>query len=188
MTPFLLPGPQADDAAALAIIPSYILPGDLVDLVDAAQDFYNVLSPPDDCVKFWIIAQYNRGRHLSPYKLAPARGLTSFAFFDSWHIPSIVLGQITMANRLIFIDTVKLMGSDIRTLIETMVLPLIHSPKWKDKARVWRVGGDCTMKNPDQSNRQKSAAKVVEEYFPDSMFEPGPTKWETMKLGIANAL
>jgi hypothetical protein len=135
-----------------------------------------------------VTPQYNRGRHLSPYKLVPARGLTSFAFFDSWHNPSCVLGQITMANRLIFIDTVKLMGSDIRTLIETMVFPLIHSPKWKDRARVWRVGGDCTMKNPDQSNRQKSAAKVVEEYFPDSMFEPGPTKWETMKLGIANAL
>jgi hypothetical protein len=135
-----------------------------------------------------VTPQYNRSRHLSPDRLWPARGLTSFAFFDGWHNPSCVLGQITTNNRLIFIDTLKLAGGDIGTLIETQVLPLLNSPKWKDKARSWRIGGDPTMATPDQSNVQRSAAKVVEEYFPGCSFEKGPTRWATRKIGIANAL
>jgi hypothetical protein len=131
---------------------------------------------------------YNRGRHLAGTPLVPARGLSGFAFFDAWHNPSCVLGQITLANRLIFIDTVQLLHSDIATLVETMVLPLMNHPRWKDKCREWRVGGDRSMLIPDQSNRHQNAAKTLMSYFPGCSFEPGPKLWDVMKLGIANAL
>ena len=52
----------------------------------------------------------------------------------------------------------------------------------------WRIGGDCTMKQPDQSNIMQSASRVVEAAFPGCIFEPGPTKWEPMKRGFAYAL
>lgn len=141
-----------------------------------------------------VTPQYKRERHLCPDILVPAPGLVSFAFFDSWHNPAVVLGQISSTGRLVFIDTLRLENSDVRTLIDTQVIPMLNSPKWKDKPFSWRIGGDCTMKQPDQSNRLESAARVVEEAFrkftklPNLFFEPGPTKWETMKRHMAGAL
>jgi hypothetical protein len=141
-----------------------------------------------------VTPQYKRERHLCPDILVPAPGLVSFAFFDSWHNPAAVLGQVTSTGRLTFIDTLRLLNSDIRTLIDTLVMPLLNSPKWKGKPNSWRIGGDFTMKQPDQSNRNESAARVVESAFrkflrlPSIFFEAGPSKWETMKRHIAWAL
>jgi len=141
-----------------------------------------------------VTPQYKRERHLCPDILVPAPGLVSFAFFDSWHNPACCLGQITSTGRLTFIDTLRLQNSDIRTLIHTQVIPLLNSPKWRNKPNSWRIGGDFSMKQPDQSNRNESAARVVEEAFrkflklPGIFFEAGPSKWDTMKRHIARAL
>jgi len=147
-----------------------------------------------------VTPQYKRGRHLlldpqgQAITLIPAKGLVSFAFFDSWHTPACVLGQITKTGRLTFLDTLRLQGSDIRTLLKILVFPMLNSPRWKDKPFSWRIGGDFTMAQPDQSNRKESAMKVVEEEFrnftnsPYLYFEPGPSKWETMKRHIDHAL
>ncbi|MDI6754727.1 MAG: hypothetical protein QME78_10090, partial [Thermodesulfobacteriota bacterium] len=141
-----------------------------------------------------VTPQYKRERHLCPDILVPAPGLVSFAFFDSWHTPACGLGQITSTGRLIFIDTLRLENSDIRTLIDNLVIPMLNSPKWKNKPNSWRIGGDFTMKQPDQSNRNESAARVVEEAFrkflglPGIFFEAGPSKWETMKRHMDQAL
>ena len=134
-----------------------------------------------------VTPTYNRERHLAKAPLIPAPGLVSFAFFDSWSNPSCVLGQITQYNRLIFIDTLRLEGSDIETLIETQVIPLLESPRWKGKAKSWKIGGDPTMRNMDQSNKLTSAAKVVEKYF-GSYFDPGPTTWSMIQNHIQWAL
>ena len=141
-----------------------------------------------------VTHQYKPERHRCPDILLPAPGLGSFAFFDSWHTPACILGQSTSSGRLTFIDTLRLVNSDVRTLINTLVIPLLNSPKWKNKASFWRIGGDFTMKQPDQSNRNESAAKVVEDAFrkllkqPGIYFEAGPSKWETIKRHLAAAL
>lgn len=142
-----------------------------------------------------VTPQYNQKRHKSEHILWPARGLVSFAFFDSWHNPACVLGQITTTGRLIFIDTLRLLGGDIRTLLEMHVLPLLNSPKWKDMPRAWRIGGDFTMKTPDQSNLLESAARVVEAAFeplayggPRPIFEAGPSKWPPIEQHIGMVL
>jgi hypothetical protein len=119
--------------------------------------------------------------------LTPARGLVSFRYYDSWHNPSCGLGQITTTGRLIFLDTFRLEGSDIRTLIKTQVIPALNSPRWKGKAKAWRDIGDFSMKQPDQSNRQESAARAVEDAF-GTIFESGPPRWEIMKLGFKRGL
>ena len=131
---------------------------------------------------------YNPDRHLSKTRLIPAPGLVSFAFFDSWSNPSCVLGQITNMNRLIYLDTVRLSGSDIITLMELQVIPLLESPRWKGKAKAWRIGGDPTMKNMDQSNKLKSAAREVEKFFPGCFFEPGPREWSMIERHIRSVL
>lgn len=138
-----------------------------------------------------VTPNYNRQRHMildrngKPYNLEPADGLECFAFFDSWSNPACVLGQITTFNRLIFLDSLRLEQSDIDTLLETMVLPLLESPRWRGKAKGWRIGGDCTMLNMDQSSRGRSAARAVEEVFrrfaSGCGFEPGPKEWNQIE-------
>jgi hypothetical protein len=130
-----------------------------------------------------VTPQYDRSKHMIidrrgvPVPLAPADGLTGFAFFDSWSNPACVLGQKTKHNRLVYLDTFYIEGSDIVTLLETLVIPMIESPRWKGACRGWRIGGDATMMNMDQSDRTKSAAKIVEKFFPSCRFEPGPREW-----------
>lgn len=135
-----------------------------------------------------VTPQYKEERHLAREVIVPATGLPSFAFFDSWHNPSCVLGQITPSGRLFFIDTLVLGTSDIRTLLDTLVIPMINSPKWKNKPSAWRVGGDFSMAQPDQSNILETAARVVLEFFRGSSFESGPSKWKTIEQTINSAL
>ena len=135
-----------------------------------------------------VTPDYNKdGRHYSEVELIPAKGLVGFRFWDGWHNPTCSLGQITHTGRLVFIDTCRVMESDIRTLIKTQVQPLLNSPKWKGKCKAWRDGGDFSMRQPDQGNIQESAMKVVEDNF-GTIFEGGPHKWNFMKDGITKAL
>ena len=134
-----------------------------------------------------VTPEFNPELHVAPEALEPAPGLVSFRIWDSWHNPCCLIGQITTIGRLVFIDEIKLENSDIRTLIEAHVKPLMNSPRWKGKARAWRDIGDFTMKVPDQSNKQESAARVVEDAF-GTIFEHGPVKWEIMKNGMKKAL
>jgi hypothetical protein len=117
---------------------------------------------------------YRKEIHLCPNIIVPAAGLECFASFDGWTNPTCVLGQITTHRRLIFIDSVRDEGSDIRTLLETQVAPILRSPKWNNKWRSWRICGDFSIATPDQSNRNHSAAKDIEAFF--RKFERGPLK------------
>ncbi|MDO9566665.1 MAG: phage terminase large subunit [Candidatus Desulfaltia sp.] len=94
-----------------------------------------------------------------------------------------ILGQITHTGRLIFIDTVKGDNIDIRTLIDQKIQPMLNSPRWKGKCKSWRDIGDRSMKIPDQSNINESAARVIEKAF-GTYFEGGPARWTHMKMGI----
>jgi hypothetical protein len=146
-----------------------------------------------------VTSQYSRKKHMlldvkgNPIPLEPAPGLEGFAFFDSWGNPAVVLGQISQLNRLIYLDTIYLPQSDVETLLETRVAPLLESPRWEGKCRAWRIGGDATMENMDQSTRARSAARMVEEFFrrfsPDGCrFEPAPKEWKMIEPQISWAL
>jgi len=135
-----------------------------------------------------VTPDYNKdGRHYAEMELIPATGLVGFRFWDSWGNPSCVLGQITKTGRLVFIDTCRILESDIRTLIKSQVNPLLNSPKWKDKCTAWRDGGDFSMRQQDQSNMQESSMKVIEDRF-GTIFESGPHKWSFMRDGLTRAL
>jgi len=131
---------------------------------------------------------YRRAIHLCPSVIEPAAGLECFAFCDGWHNPTCVLGQITKSNRLVYIDTVRVEGSDISTLLETQVGPLLGNPKWKDKWRSWRIGGDRTMATPDQGNINHKSSEDVEKFFSQfghgvykPRFEGGPVTWREIE-------
>ena len=134
-----------------------------------------------------VTPHYDRTRHmiLAPngkgWPLIPAGGLVGFASFDSWSNPACTLGQITQTNRLVFLDTLRLEDSDIETLMETMVVPMLESPRWKGVSRGWRICGDATMENMDQSSKNRTAARVVQKYFPGCRFEAGPREWNLIE-------
>jgi len=134
-----------------------------------------------------VTPQFSRDLHVSDFFLKPAEGLVSFRMWDGWHNPACVMGQITPTGRAVILDRFKLeKGGDIRQLIQTQVMPAMVSPRWKDKAKAWRDMGDFTMKNPDQSNIAQSPAKVIETAF-KGIFEPGPSTWAAMKMGMGRA-
>lgn len=134
---------------------------------------------------------YGTGKYTSEVPLKPAPGLEGFRAYDGWHNPTCILGQITHTGRLIFIDTLHGNNVDIRTLIDEKVRPMLNSPRWKGMCKLWRDVGDRTMKIPDQSNINESAARVIENAFKTKTgrhahFEGGPARWESMKRGIDN--
>ncbi len=136
-----------------------------------------------------VTPDYGTGNYTSLKPLRPAKGLEGFMSFDGWQDPVAVLGQILPTGRLVFIDTLVGNNIDIRILIDQKVRPMLNSPRWKDMCKSWRHMGDRSMKIPDQSNINESAAKVVENAFKSKTgrhahFEGGPARWEHMKRGI----
>jgi len=130
-----------------------------------------------------VTPDYGTGRYTSERPLTPAVGLEGFIGFDGWHSPCAILGQITHTGRLVFIDTLTGDNIDIRTLIDQKVQPMLNSPRWKGKCKSWRYIGDISMKIPDQSNINESAARVIEDKL-GGYFEGGPARWVHMKRGI----
>lgn len=136
-----------------------------------------------------VAPQFNRSTHVSQFYLKPADGLWSFILWDGWHKPAALLGQMTPSGRMVILDLCFINKvTDIRTLISTQVMPLLNSPRWKNvEHRGWRHIGDFTMRQPDQSNRNETAARVVENTF-GVPFESGPARWDVMKHGIGYGL
>lgn len=133
-----------------------------------------------------VTPEFNLTWHVAPDVLDPAEGLVSFRLWDSWHNPTVLIGQVTKLGRLVFLDEIKLENSDIRTLV-VHVKQLLNMPRWKGKAWDWLDIGDFTMRQPDQSNRQESAARVIEKSF-GTIFQPGPTRWPILRDGMKKAL
>lgn len=134
-----------------------------------------------------VTPEYKEKRHRSEIVLPVVKGLPGFRFYDAWHHPAILLGQIYPNGRLFFLDSLYGENIGIRQLIEHSCLPLLHSPKWRDKVNEWRDIGDRSMMTPDQSNTNQSAHKVVEELL-DARFEPGPERWLIRKMAAKQAL
>lgn len=130
-----------------------------------------------------VTPDYGTGNYTSKRPLEPAPGLEGFRAYDGWHNPVAILGQITHTGRLVFIDTLRGDNIDIRTLIDQKVEPMLNSPRWKGKCKSWRDIGDRSMRIPDQSNINESAARVIEDKF-GTYFEGGPARWTHMKRGI----
>ena len=130
-----------------------------------------------------VTPNYGTGAYTSERPLEPAPNLEGFICFDGWFNPVAILGQITHTGRLIFIDTLRGENIDIRTLLTQKVQPVLNSPRWIGKCKSWRYIGDISMRIPDQSNINESAARVIEDTF-GAHFEPGPSRWTHMKMGI----
>lgn len=139
-----------------------------------------------------VAENFNPDWHVATEALDPLKGLSGWISFDSWGHPAAVLGQQWPDGRIWVLDCCE-GAADIRGLIQDEIKPRLQTPRWKEMCRDWRYLGDCTMLQPDQSNIETSAAKLVEQSFPDddgydALFEPGPSTWHLLRNGLQHTL
>jgi len=124
-----------------------------------------------------VTPEYNSLIHFSRDTVLPvARGGIGIRGWDGWHNPCCVIGQFIPPGKLWIHDVCAGDNIGVKELIEQSVEPLLNSPKYKGNILDWRDMGDPTMRTPDQSTRQETAAKRVERML-KTRFEPGPTRW-----------
>jgi hypothetical protein len=107
-------------------------------------------------------------------------------FWDSWLNPTCLIAQYNRFGQLVIHDCLVGDRIGVKELAEGELERLLASPKYKDKITSWRLIGDCTMRNPDQSSSNMSTAKYLEERY-NTRFEPGPAHWKTMKESLSHA-
>ena len=123
-----------------------------------------------------VTAGYNKAIHYSDTELPVLKNAIGVRFYDAWHHPVCIIGQMVIPAQLWIHEALTMPGSGMRELIENSVIPTLAGPKCKDKIQTWRDIGDPSMYQPDQSTVTRNTAKVVEDLL-KTRFEAGPTRW-----------
>jgi len=129
-----------------------------------------------------VTQAYDHRVHFSP-KILPVLKGEAIQMWDSWLDATCIIAQYNPLGQLVIHDVLLEEGLGPEELIEEKVLPLLNMPKYKDKVKVqspWRIIGDQSMRNPDQSSARRSAARLIEGVF-KARFEPGPAHWHAMR-------
>lgn len=134
-----------------------------------------------------VTPEYSRERHYTDEFLDVIPGAVGVRGWDAWQNPCCVMGQLVQPGRLIVHDVVRGENIGIKELIEQLLLPLLHTPKYRNRIDQWRDIGDPSMRTPDQSSSQQSAARIVESLL-GTRFEPGPTRWPARINPLKSAL
>lgn len=124
-----------------------------------------------------VVSTYDPSRHyLQDVELPVTQDATGVRFWDGYHHPSCIIGQLLPPHRLVIHDVAYREGVGVRELIENDIQPLLASSKYRGKIHTWRDIGDPSMRTPDQSTVNNTAARVIHDLLGGN-FEPGPTRW-----------
>jgi len=127
---------------------------------------------------------YSPKIHFSEQILPVQRG-ELIQMWDSWSNPTCILAQYTDAGQLVFHDVCYDQGIGAEELCDERLDLLLNSPKYKGKVKRWRIMGDQTMRNMDQSSSRNNTAKMLSKRYKTdgrpTPFEPGPVHWSTIK-------
>lgn len=140
-----------------------------------------------------VATGYNPKIHLSEKELDVVEGGLGIRMWDGWHHPCCVIGQWLPPGRLWIHQVIYMEMVGIKELIELPngVISAVKSPKFRDRIKDWRDIGDPSMRTPDQSTRDESAARIIEKLL-NTRFEPGPVALEyrlrPMNSALLNAL
>jgi hypothetical protein len=118
--------------------------------------------------------------HFSKTELPVVPNCIGVRFWDGWHHPACIIGQIVPPGRLIIHTSCQFEDGSggVVELIAVKVNPILNSRKYKNLIPGWRDIGDPSMATPDQSSRSTSAAKKIEELLDGARFEPGPALFQ----------
>lgn len=124
-----------------------------------------------------VVPEYNPAIHYAGDRVLPViPGAIGIRGWDAWQNPACVIGQLAPPGKLYIHDVCMGENIGINELIDQSVIPLLNTLKYKGKIEDWRDIGDPTMRTPDQSTTQMTAARRVEELL-HTRFESGPTRW-----------
>lgn len=138
-----------------------------------------------------VTPAYRTERHFTKAILPIWPNIPLIMMWDAWHHPACVVAQYTPFGQLVLHDVCvpdAVCGAE--DLAEDKVLPLLNSPKYKDKIFETRIIGDPTMSTPDQSSRKRVTSRIIEDMFKkygQPRFERGPTHWRNRKDPINQA-
>lgn len=119
---------------------------------------------------------YTPNIHYSESEIEVIPGAPGVRGWDGWHHPVCLIGQLHR-GQLIIHQALRGDGTAVRQFIGNEVAPAINSPKYRGKVEDWQMdAGDPTMTTPDQSDSNRTAAKVVENEL-GTRFVKGPTRW-----------
>jgi hypothetical protein len=134
-----------------------------------------------------VVSNYGENFHYTQQILPVQPGLPGVRMWDGYHHPTCIIAQYNQLGQLVVHDCIPHPGYGVKELIADKLLPLLKSPKYRDKITKWREIGDPSMRTPDQSTVRVTAAKTIETQL-DTRFEPGPTRWPNRVEPINHAL
>jgi len=130
-----------------------------------------------------VIPGYSPQVHFSK-KILPVFKGQLIAMWDSWTNASCILAQYTPQGQLVIHDVLHEPGKGPEEIMEEHLDILLNTPKYKNKATSWRIIGDRTMLNPNQSTSRRSTATIIGKKY-DARFEGGPAHWHSMTQSIS---
>lgn len=134
-----------------------------------------------------VINNYGEHFHYSQTILPFYPQLPAVRMWDGYQHPVCVIAQENPHGQLVAHDCIYYPGYGVKELIEDKLKPLLNTPKYRGKTAKWRDIGDPSMRTPDQSTANMSAAKIISAAL-DTHFEPGPTRWENRIQPLNHAL
>lgn len=138
-----------------------------------------------------ITPEYNSDWHKAAFELKPILGAENFMFFDGGLNATCVLAQLTPSGRLHLLDCLSMDNGGMYQLIKTKLIPLLNTPRWK-VARQFRITGDPSLVNREQSDSNYSARQVIETmlaaWLRNNAFEPGVADWDLRRESINTLL
>lgn len=134
-----------------------------------------------------VVPNYGEHFHYSQTILPFYPNLPAVRMWDGYQHPSCVITQYNPHGQLIAHDCIYYPGYGVKELIQDKLKPLLNSPKYRGKNTTWRDIGDPSMRTPDQSTVNMSAAKTLEAMLA-TRFEPGPTRWDNRIQPLNHAL
>lgn len=133
-----------------------------------------------------VTPEYNESLHRASGKLDPIPGLRHcFRFWDGWHNPVCIFAQRSPRGRVLILDVIMGKNVGVRQSIDQQIRGLIKTryagiTEWEDY-------GDETMSTPDQSNREESAARAIEDEL-GAVFRPVSNEWNMRRESMKNIL
>lgn len=124
-----------------------------------------------------VTPEYNSQIHYADKELDVVPGAVGVRFYDGWHHPVCIIGQLISPGKLWIHHAHYGDGMGMRELLTDYVKPSLASPKYAGKIHDWRDIGDPTIATPDQSTTSMSTQKVIEDLL-KTRFERGPTRWK----------
>src|SRR3990167_5644358 len=123
-----------------------------------------------------VTPEFRERIHVAPKRLVPVSGAHGFRFWDGGLNAAVAVCQVTPSGYFQVLDSLMMENDGMHKLISTRVIPLLSTPRYGDKIKLWRDIGDASLGNREGSNSEHRASSVIQDLL-HTTFEPGVQEW-----------